>query len=46
MLHLLRKLTPKPLLAAYHLVFAYVAMWWYGNPSRHLTVIGVTGTYG
>ncbi|MBI4434500.1 UDP-N-acetylmuramyl-tripeptide synthetase [Candidatus Uhrbacteria bacterium] len=46
MLHLLRTLTPKPLLAAYHLALAELAMWWYGNPSRRLTVIGVTGTYG
>jgi len=45
-LHLLRKVTPKPLLAVYHLALAELARWWYGNPSRRLTVIGVTGTYG
>lgn len=45
-LHLLRKLTPKPLIAAYHFILAYVAAAAYGFPSRHLTVIGVTGTYG
>lgn len=41
-----RKLIPKPLLAVYHFVLAYVAAAVYGFSSRRLTVIGVTGTYG
>lgn len=46
MLHTLRKLTPTWLLRAYHFVLAYVAAAAYGFPSRRLTVIGITGTYG
>lgn len=46
MLHLLRRITPRWLLSAYHFVLAYLAVAAYGFPSRHLTVIGVTGTYG
>lgn len=30
----------------YHLLFAWGAAWWYGRPSRKLTVVGVTGTKG
>lgn len=46
MLHLLRRITPRWLLSAYHFVLAYVAAAAYGFPSRRLTVIGITGTYG
>ncbi|MDO8425698.1 MAG: Mur ligase family protein [bacterium] len=45
-MRLLRRLLPKSLRRAYHLVLAVVARWMYGNPSRRLTVIGVTGTHG
>lgn len=46
MLHLLRKITPKPLLQSYHFCLAKLAAFWYGYPSRELVVIGVTGTNG
>ncbi|MBF8280665.1 MAG: hypothetical protein HW383_438 [Candidatus Magasanikbacteria bacterium] len=42
----LRKLVPKPLLALYHFSLAKLAATWYGNPSRQLKVIGITGTSG
>ncbi len=37
---------PQPILKAYHLLLALGAAFWYGRPSEHLTVIGVTGTKG
>lgn len=43
---LLRSLLPRPLLAAYHRAWALGGAAWYGNPSKHLVVIGVTGTKG
>ncbi|MDO8463483.1 MAG: Mur ligase family protein [bacterium] len=46
MLHTMRALIPKPLVRAYHFILAYGAMLAYGNPSRSLTVIGITGTHG
>lgn len=46
MLYLLRHITPRWLLSAYHFVLAYVAAAAYGFPSRFCTVIGITGTYG
>lgn len=46
MLGLLRRLLPRPVLRAYHRLLVWSAMWWYGRPSRHLVVIGVTGTDG
>jgi UDP-N-acetylmuramoyl-L-alanyl-D-glutamate--2,6-diaminopimelate ligase len=30
----------------YHFLLAFVAAWWYGFPSKKMTVIGVTGTKG
>jgi UDP-N-acetylmuramoyl-L-alanyl-D-glutamate--2,6-diaminopimelate ligase len=33
-------------LGAYHLSLSYLGAAWYGNPSRKLVVIGVTGTKG
>jgi UDP-N-acetylmuramoyl-L-alanyl-D-glutamate--2,6-diaminopimelate ligase len=42
----LRSLLPAPLLSAYHLLFAYAGALLYGNPSRALIVIAVTGTKG
>ena len=33
-------------LRPYHFLLSFFAAWWYGFPSKHLTVIGVTGTKG
>lgn len=41
-----RKAIPKPLLSIYHYKLALLSAFWYGFPSRKLTVIGVTGTKG
>ena len=46
MLHLLRKIIPRPILKFYHLALARLAVFVYGNPSKDLIVIGVTGTNG
>lgn len=46
MLHRLKSLVPKPLLAIYHRVLARVSAIVYRNPSQELIVIGVTGTNG
>lgn len=50
MLRKLFNLLPKNLrthvLSAYHLAFAHVGSFVYGNPSKKLIVIGVTGTKG
>ncbi|OGG69651.1 hypothetical protein A3C20_03980 [Candidatus Kaiserbacteria bacterium RIFCSPHIGHO2_02_FULL_55_25] len=43
---LLRRLTPSPLLSAYHFSLALLGALVYGFPSRRLTVIGITGTDG
>ncbi len=40
------KRTIQPLLNVYHHIMALVASLYYGMPSRHLKVIGVTGTDG
>lgn len=49
-LYWLKKLIPRPLLRLlrppYHFMWAWVSQLRYGNASRHLTVIGVTGTKG
>lgn len=42
----IRKITPAPLIALYHLKLAWLASLRYGAPSKRLTVIGVTGTNG
>lgn len=42
----IRALLPPALLRAYHRSLAALAAWWFGYPSRRLTVIGVTGTNG
>ncbi len=42
----MKRLIPKPLLRAYHFFLAYFGAWRYGNPSKQLTVIGITGTKG
>ncbi len=46
MLSILRKITPRFIIGWYHLALAIAAAFWYGHPSRKLTVIGVTGTNG
>jgi len=46
MMNILRKIIPKPILRAYHWTLAGLAAFLYGNPSRKMTVIGVTGTTG
>lgn len=46
MLRQLKALIPAPLIGAYHYALARLAQVIYGNPSKHLTVIGVTGTNG
>jgi UDP-N-acetylmuramoyl-L-alanyl-D-glutamate--2,6-diaminopimelate ligase len=42
----MKSLIPKKLLDLYHLWFAVLGAAWYGNPSRQLFVVGVTGTKG
>ncbi len=34
------------LLMPYHFLLGFLAAWWYGFPSKQMTVIGVTGTKG
>lgn len=46
MLHALKKYIPDPFLRFYHATLGYVAGILYGNPSRSMVVIGVTGTNG
>ncbi len=42
----IKKMIPRPVLTAYHIVLAYFGAFIYGFPSRKLIVIGVTGTNG
>lgn len=42
----IRSLLPAPLLSAYHLLLAHLGTLIYGNPSKKLVVIAVTGTKG
>ncbi len=46
MLFALKSLVPQPFVRAYHYVLARLAQLAYGNPSKDLIVIGVTGTNG
>jgi UDP-N-acetylmuramoyl-L-alanyl-D-glutamate--2,6-diaminopimelate ligase len=50
LLYYLRKLIPRPLFALvrplYHYLMTTLGAVWYRFPSRHITVIGVTGTKG
>ncbi len=46
MKHFILSLTPRWLLDAYHLAWAYGSAWWYDYPSKKLIVVGVTGTKG
>lgn len=43
---LILSITPHWVLDAYHLAWAHTSAWWYGDPSKKLIVIGVTGTKG
>ena len=42
----IKRLVPRPLVQAYHFLFAYLGALQHGLPSRKLHVIGVTGTNG
>lgn len=46
MLNRLKQLVPEPVVSAYHYMLARLAQLAYGNPSKELIVIGVTGTNG
>ena len=46
MIGFLRKIVPDSWFSVYHLVLAKLAVFIYGNPSKKLIVIGVTGTNG
>ncbi len=41
-----RKFVPDNVVNFYHLSRGVIASWWFGNPSKSLRVIGVTGTNG
>ncbi|MBU0612933.1 UDP-N-acetylmuramoyl-L-alanyl-D-glutamate--2,6-diaminopimelate ligase [Patescibacteria group bacterium] len=43
---LIRKITPKFIIQAYHRTLAFLGAFFYGNPSQKMIVIGVTGTNG
>lgn len=43
---IVEKAIPKSLLGLYHYKLALISAFWYGFPSRKITVIGVTGTMG
>lgn len=42
----LRRVLPERVILGYHRALAGLGAWWYGNPSRKLIVVGVTGTKG
>lgn len=42
----IRRLTPRIVLDGYHRALAFLGAAWYRFPSRHLIIIGVTGTKG
>lgn len=42
----LRRLFPKQFLAMYHGLIAQAAALWYRHPTRHMVVVGITGTSG
>ncbi len=45
-LNLIRRILPRRWLRAYHRFLALLAGYWYGRPSRHVVVVGITGTDG
>ena len=46
MKNFIKKITPLFLISWYHFLLAFLAVIFYGFPSRKLIVIGVTGTNG
>jgi UDP-N-acetylmuramoyl-L-alanyl-D-glutamate--2,6-diaminopimelate ligase len=46
LLNVLRRIIPRPVFGLYHRTLSWVAAFAYGNPSKSLIVIGVTGTSG
>ena len=46
MLHAIKKFIPNSWLNIYHRALSSIAAFWFGNPSKDLIVIGVTGTNG
>lgn len=42
----IRKFVPEPIILFYHHINATLAASWYGNPTREMVIIGVTGTKG
>lgn len=50
LLSLAKKIIPKKLFKKiqpwYHYILGYIAVWFYGNPSNKIVVIGITGTSG
>lgn len=42
----IKKIIPYSWLMAFHWIKAWIACWWYKNPTQHLKVIGITGTKG
>jgi UDP-N-acetylmuramyl-tripeptide synthetase len=43
---ILKKIIPQQMLDFYYNAFALLGAWYYGNPSKKLFVVGVTGTKG
>lgn len=43
---MLKNVIPESWLSAFHACKAQVACWYYGNPSKDLQIIGITGTKG
>lgn len=43
---IIRSVTPRPALSAYHFAASGLIALWYGLPARRLVVVGVTGTKG
>lgn len=50
MLGIIKKIIPKKIFSflqpLYHWCLAQSALWWYGNPSKKIRIVGVTGTKG
>lgn len=42
----IKKLLPEKILIGYHFSVAYLAAFWFGFPTKHMAVIGITGTKG
>jgi UDP-N-acetylmuramoyl-L-alanyl-D-glutamate--2,6-diaminopimelate ligase len=46
LLQWLRRILPPSVRTLYHRALSWIAAMWYGHPSKHMVVIGVTGTSG